>query len=169
MIDLALHEPSIEYKSSFENYVLSYKRINDEFYFSIYKDALEDFQEYLNTLKNSSKGLYIPEGWAATSTFWLIDSNEVVGVVRIRHQDIATAGHIGYDISPNYRNKGYGSHILKLALEKAELLGIKNAIVLCSMDNIISRKIIEKNKGKLLGTVYDEEEDEHLYRYSIKI
>lgn len=169
MIDPALHEPSLKYKSSFENYVLSYKRINDEFYYNIYKDALEDFQEYLDTLKNSSEGLYIPEGWTATSTFWMIDKNEVVGVVRIRHKEVATAGHIGYDISPDYRNKGYGSRILKLALEKAVQLGINNCIVLCGMDNIISRKIIEKNNGKLLGVVFDKEDNEYLYRYSIQI
>ena len=33
--------------------------------------------------------------------------------------------------------------------------------------NEYSRKIIEKNNGKLLGTIFDEEESENLYKYSI--
>lgn len=70
-------------------------------------------------------------------------------------------------ISPCYRNKGYGSQILKLALVQAEKLGIKEAILTCNIDNNSSKKIIEKNNGKLLGIVFDEEENENLYRYSI--
>jgi predicted acetyltransferase len=55
-----------------------------------------------------------------------------------------------------------------LALGEAEKIGIKEAIVTCNIDNISSRKIIEKNNGKLLGTIFDEEENEYLYKYSIQ-
>lgn len=92
-----------------------------------------------------------------------------MGVVRIRHQEVEYAGHIGYDISPNCRNKGYGFQILKLALEKAIKIGIEEAILTCKIDNTASKKIIEKNNGKLLGTIYDEEENEYLYKYSITL
>lgn len=91
----------------------------------------------------------------------------MVGVVRVRHQDISTAGHIGYDISPSYRNKGYGTQILKLALVEAEKIGIKEVMVTCDVDNIASKKIIEKNNGKLLGTIFDEEDNVDVYKYSI--
>jgi predicted acetyltransferase len=39
--------------------------------------------------------------------------------------------------------------------------------VTCNIDNIFSKKIIERNNGKLLGTIFDEEENENLYKYSI--
>lgn len=169
MKDLFLSEPNIEYQKSFENYVLSYKRIKDDYYFNKYKRALEDFKDYLNDLYQYSKENDLPEGEVATSCFWLIDKKEVVGIVRVRHQEVECAGHIGYDISPNYRNRGYGSQILKLALEEAKKLGIEDAIVTCNIDNIASKKIIEKNNGKLLGTIFDEEENEHLYKYSIAL
>lgn len=159
--------PDEKYQKSFENYVLSYKEANDEYYFIKYKKALENFDEYLRELHNHSKGIDVPRDWVATSTFWLIDNDEVVGVLRVRHQEIECAGHIGYDISPCYRNKGYGTEILKLALEKAVEIGIKEAIVTCSMENTASRKIIEKNNGELLGTVFDEEDNENLYKYRI--
>ena len=168
MNDLFLVEPNKEYQKSFENYVLAYKNVNDDCYLDIYKKGLENFDEYLNDLSNISKGIDVPQGWVTSSTFWLIDNHEVVGVVRIRHQEIVTAGHIGYDISPGYRNKGYGNQILKLALGEAQKIGIKEAIVTCNIDNISSRKIIEKNNGQLLGTIFDEEENENLYKYSIQ-
>lgn len=167
MSDLFLIEPTKEFKKSFVNYVLAYKKINDNFYFDKYQKGLEDFDGYLNDLYNHSKGKGVPEGWAKSSTFWLIANNEVVGVVRVRHEDVGTCGHIGYDISPCYRKKGYGSNILRLALVEAKKIGIKEAIVTCNIDNIGSKKNIEKNNGKLLGTLFDEEENEYLYKYSI--
>jgi predicted acetyltransferase len=105
MNNLFLLKPNKEYQKSFENYVLAYENLNDDCYFDIYKKGLENFDEYLNDLSNISKGIDVPQGWVTTSTFWLIDNHEVVGVVRIRHLEIGTAGHIGYDISPGYRNK----------------------------------------------------------------
>jgi predicted acetyltransferase len=169
MNDLFLVEPIKEYQKSFENYVLAYRKINDDCYLNLYIKGLENFDGYLNDLYNYSKGVDLPEGWVETSTFWLIDNNEVVGVVRIRHQEIECSGHIGYDISPCYRNKGFGTLILKLALERAVKIGIKEAIVTCNIDNIASKKIIEKNNGQLLGIIFDEEDNVDVYKYSISL
>ena len=89
-----LVEPSTIYQKSFENYVLSYGRINDEHYFSKYRKALGNFQDYLDELENYSKGINLPQGEVAYSTFWLIDKEEVVGVVRIRHKEVEFGGSI---------------------------------------------------------------------------
>ena len=166
-MNLFLSMPNKEYQKSFEDYVIAYKNADDKYYYTKYKKGIENFNEYVGNLYKYSKGIDLSVGEVITSTFWLIDNNEVVGVVRVRHQDVDTAGHIGYDISPCYRKKGYGTQILKLALAEAEKIGIKEAIVTCNIDNISSKKIIEKNNGKLLGTIFDEEENEYLYRYSI--
>lgn len=163
-----LAEPGLEYKRSFENYVLAYKGAKDDFYYNKYKKALENFGEYLKELDNCSRGRGLTLEDVATTTLWLIDDNEVVGVVRIRHREVEFAGHIGYDISPAYRNRGYGTRILELALKRAAKLGIDNAIVNCRRDNTASKKIIESNGGELLGVIYDDEEREELYKYSIK-
>ena len=167
MKDLFLSSPNSDYENSFKNYVLAYKESNDEYYFNKYKKGLENFNEYLKDLYNYSKGIDLPHGDVITSTFWLIDDNKVVGVLRIRHEEVEYSGHIGYDISPCYRNKGYGAAILQLALKEAINLGIQEVIVTCNTDNVYSKKIIEKSNGKLLGRIFDEEENEHLYKYSI--
>ena len=66
-------------------------------------------------------------------------------------------GHIGYDISANCRNRVYGYYILKLASKEA--IAIVDVILTCNIHNIASKKVIEKNKGKLLQTIFDEEEN----------
>ena len=169
MEDLFLAVPDIKYQTSFENYVLRYRKIGNEHYFKKYREALGNFQNYLVNLYNYSKGIDLPPGKVAYSTFWLIDKEEVVGVVRVRHEEVKYGGHIGYDISPEHRKKGYGNQILKLALDKAKEIGIEEVIITCNINNIASRKIIEKNNGKLLGTIFDEEDKEYLYKYSITL
>lgn len=64
---------------------------------------------------------------------------------------------------------GYGFQILKLALEKAIKIGLEEIILLCNVDNTASKRIIEKNNGKLLGTTFDKDENEFLYKYSISL
>jgi predicted acetyltransferase len=168
MDDLFLIEPSKEYQKSFQSYTLAYRKINDNHYFNKYRKALENFDEFLNDLYNYYKGLDLPEGKVPFSTFWLVHIDEVVGVVRIRHKETEETGHIGYDISPVHRNKGYGTQILKLAMKKAFEMGIEDAILTCSIDNIASRRIIENNNGVLLGTFFAKEKNEHMYKFSIQ-
>lgn len=168
MTDLFLAKPDIKYKKSFEKYVIAYREAGETYYFSMYKQALQNFDGYLKYLNNWLKGIDLKDGFVNTSTFWLIDNNEVVGVTRVRHEEVEGAGHIGYDISPIYRKKGYGTQILKLALREAEKIGIKDVIVTCNVENTASRKIIEKNNGRLLGTIFDKEENENLYKYVIR-
>lgn len=161
--------PCNAYKESFINYALAYQKIGDAHYYEKYKPALEDFEVYLNKLELEACDQRTLEGEVATSHFWLVDGMEVVGVVRVRHEDWQMAGHIGYDISPVYRQQGYGKLILKLALEKARALGIEEAVVTCHIENRASRRIIESCNGKWTGEIYDEEEDEHLNRFVISI
>ncbi|MGL5057705.1 MAG: GNAT family N-acetyltransferase [Fusobacteriaceae bacterium] len=167
MKKIFLVEPNEKYKISFENYVLAYEPLGDFIYFSRYNEALVNFKEYLTYLNKVSKRENLFPGEIPVSTYWLVDKDEVVGVVRIRHEEDEFAGHIGYDISPNFRNNGYGSEILKLSLKEAENLGLKMVILTCEVNNIASKKIIEKNRGKFLERIFDREENEYLYKYEI--
>jgi predicted acetyltransferase len=164
---LLLVEPNKDYQTSFEKYVKAYKDINDKHYYDIYIKALDNFDQYIDELKKLSKGVNLHLGVVTTSTFWLVDGEEIVGVTRIRHKEIATAGNIGYDISPIYRNKGYGTKILTLALEKAKEIGLKDVIVTCTLNSIASKKIIEKNNGTLLEIIFDSDDNQELYKYKI--
>ena len=55
--------------------------------------------------------------------------------------------------SPPLRGKGYGTQMLRFALEKARALGIERALVTCDDNNIASARVIENNGGKLADKV----------------
>ncbi|MBF9002534.1 GNAT family N-acetyltransferase [Vibrio nitrifigilis] len=121
----------------------------------LYQPAQEDFQNYVNEITLHVQGKNLPEGWGPSSTFWMVDdSDNIVGVVRIRHNINAPIlrneiGHIGYDIAPSCRRKGYGTLILKMALSQAHELGISKLRLTADENNLGSRKIIERNGGML--------------------
>ena len=60
---------------------------------------------------------------------------------------INIGGHVGYAIRPSERGKGYGTIQLRLVLEKAYEMGIKEVLVTCRENNIGSRKTMEKCVG----------------------
>lgn len=117
----------------------------------------ESFETYVEKTLSQSKGENLPEGYVPQTTYWLVDEAEYIGTVRIRHRLDEFlekfGGHIGYDIRPSKRGKGYDSKILELALPKAEELGISRILLTCDATNVASRKIIEKNGGILENQV----------------
>ena len=50
----------------------------------------------------------------------------------------------------SYRNMGYGTIMLALALDQCKKLGMTSICINCNDKNIASKRIIEKNGGKLL-------------------
>lgn len=112
-----------------------------------------DFAAYVQQLRGKSKGIGLPEGFVPSTEFWLVEGNEFLGRLDIRHEltDFLhhSGGHIGYDLRPTARGKGYGKLILKLGLAKAKELGIENALVTCDITNLPSKKVIEANGGVL--------------------
>ena len=65
----------------------------------------------------------------------------------------AGASHIGYAVKPSERKKGYGTEMLRLGLLKAKKIGIKKVIMNCNIDNLPSKKIIEKNGGRAMPRI----------------
>ncbi|MBP7805027.1 MAG: GNAT family N-acetyltransferase [Candidatus Pacebacteria bacterium] len=147
-----LELPSIKYKDSFleaiaEQDSTQFSRV--EGYTSESYDG--DFDAYLQKLEDYRQGKNLPGDWVPQTVYWLIDNEEFIGRVSIRHylndNLEKIGGHIGYSIRPSKRGKGYGNLILTLGLTKAKELGLENALVTCDRDNLASKKIIEKNGG----------------------
>jgi predicted acetyltransferase len=78
-------------------------------------------------------------------------------------------GHIGYDVRPSERRKGFGTLILKLIMEKARKIGLSEVLVTCDTDNIASAKIIEKNGGKLEKQIIYEKTGKLVSHYRIQL
>ena len=120
-----------------------------------------DFEGYVVKLNGYARGENLPAGWVPHSEFWLVDGTDYIGRTSVRHRLndrlLKYHGHIGYDIRPSQRRKGYGTRILALALEKAKELGIERVLVTCNADNIGSRRVIEKNGGVFESEVVEPE------------
>ena len=59
-------------------------------------------------------------------------------------------GHIGYGVRYSEWNRGYGTKMLGLALEKAKELHLSLVLITCNDDNLASARVMEKN-GFVLG------------------
>lgn len=168
---MKLVEPNVDYKKSFLEYV---KEVPKTVYESVkfYKKAQENFEEAILDLHNFAKGINIEEDWCPYSTYWLVDDEKnFLGVIRIRHNlhtdFLKRIGHIGYEINPKYRKKGYGTKILELGLVEAKKIVLKEVLLTCDEDNIGSKKIIEKANGIYLKTFYDQDYKKNRIQYKI--
>ncbi len=103
--------------------------------------------------------------------FWLVDGKKYLGTLLLRRDPLSPEGQVHYSINPAERNKGYGTLILKLGLEKARELNFASVIITCKETNIASRKIIEANGGLFLDKEQKMGEAEELtiLRYQIKL
>jgi len=92
--------------------------------------------------------------------YWLVDDRRdyFIGEITIRHRltdDLfLRGGHIGYVIRSEEWGKGYGTLMLKLALEKARDLGLEKVLITCNDDNLASARVMEKN-GCILENILE--------------
>ena len=168
--DLQLVVPTVRLERSFRAMAREYADVGEH----SYQDLPEDFAGYVGRLLDDAGGVRLEPGLVPASTFWLIrDGREVVGVVRIRHELnehlLVTGGHIGYDIRPGQRRKGYGRRLLALAKDKARELGIGQALLTCREDNVPSARIIEANGGVLADVIDSELMKCRMKRYWIDL
>lgn len=94
-----------------------------------------------------------PDGFVPDTELWLVEGDEFLGRIGIRHRLtpflLEVGGHIGYDVRPSARRKGHASAMLREALGVARGLGIERALLTCDVDNAGSRAVIERNGGVL--------------------
>jgi predicted acetyltransferase len=165
-----LIRPTADMRVEFLTMAKEYQCLHDD----RYADAIADFTAYLGRLENWSQGKELPEGYVQSDTFWLVqDGSRILGCSRLRHRLTPwlenEGGHIGYDIRPLERHKGYGTRILELTLKKARQAGLDKVLVTCDRDNIASAKIIEENGGRLENQTLSPDSGKAILRYWIEL
>ncbi|WP_430497012.1 GNAT family N-acetyltransferase [Micromonospora trifolii] len=116
--------------------------------------SVDGFAAYVRWLKDQAReDAPRPEGYVPATNLWWVDDDDYLGRIAIRHrltpQLRELGGHIGYDVRPTARRRGYATSMLRLALPVAHELGITSALVTCDIQNVASRKVIERNGGVL--------------------
>jgi predicted acetyltransferase len=102
----------------------------------------------VGAVPETQEGDYVPQ-----TTLWWVRDDEYLGRVNIRHRLTEElrreGGHIGYEVRPSARGRGHATAMLAAALPLAAALGIRLAHLDCEVGNAASRRVIEKNGGRL--------------------
>jgi len=108
-------------------------------------DILLDDRITLKILeKNEGSGDILPY------YFYAIHENQsgcFAGRISIRIGDNCHSyynGHIGYEIEPDKRGSGYAARASRLVLPVAKFHGMERIYITCGINNVASRKTIEK-------------------------
>ena len=161
---LYLKEANFEDAEKEYEYIRDLPEDENGFMNSDYNISKKDFVEIaLPRYINHSKGIDLPDGWVPSTTFFLWNDDEIVGLFRIRHylNDHLRngAGHIGYGIGKQHRGKGYATEGLRLTLEKAwNIIKEDEVYISVHKDNPASLKVQIKN-----GAVIHHEDEKEYY------
>ncbi len=92
-----------------------------------------------------------PERVATTERWW-VDGDTYLGRVSLRHRLTAAlrrdGGNLGYALRPSARGHGHGVGMVAAARPLLAGLGIDPALVTIEVDNVASRRVVERNDGR---------------------
>ena len=165
---LALIEPCADFEASYRTYIAE---LGDEVRYPFPLDFdHNDFAWLLRRLREFRDGVDLPDEFVPSTTYWLVDGTELLGVSSLRLELNARlrerGGHIGLGIRPSQRGRGLGRLLLKLTLAEARKHGIAQIHIHCHKHNTASARLIIANGGALDSEVkYD---DECVQRYVIE-
>jgi predicted acetyltransferase len=115
------------------------------------EEGFAAFVVYLDA--DALSGTERPTGHVPQSTWWLVDDDEYLGRISVRHELTEWlreyGGHIGYEVRPSARRRGHATTMLRAVLPHAHALGIESALLTCDEDNVASAKVIEAAGGVL--------------------
>ena len=125
--------------------------------------TFDEFKEFLAKKEKEANQVGLVDGWRVPCTTFILYVDGVpVGYASLRHFLTEAlrveGGHIGYGISPKYRNKGYGKEMLRLMLKEANKIGIEEALITTYPNNFASQKVILANGG-----VETDRNEHHVY------
>lgn len=143
--------PGVGYEGSYRDYIAE---LGAEERYPFQMDLPHgDFSALLERLRDFAAGLRVPNGYVRTSTYWLVEGGELIGVSSLRHhlsKALAECGgHIGLGIRPSYRGRGLGRTLLALTLREARRIGLDDVHVHCHKGNEASVRMILANGGVL--------------------
>jgi predicted acetyltransferase len=168
--DISLIEPTSKLAEDFCAMAAEFLAEGDD----RYRQAMSDVGKFLESCVNGVVGADLPPGRVPWSTFWLVrDNQRILGCSRLRHKLntylAQEGGHIGYDVRPSERGKGYATQLLRLTLEKAGQLGLTRVLITADTANVASWRVIEKNLGVIEGESVSAQTGNLMRRYWIAL
>ena len=159
---IAMERDVLEFKLKFYNH-------GEKTIFGSYKLDTDrySYAEWLEIIQNNaSVDTANPKFGVSDTLFAVNEENEIVGIINIRYdmtEFYKDSGHIGYSVIPEKRRQGYATKMLKEALKRFEMHELSEVKVVCSADNIPSKKTIIACGGKLNRIIKCEGADKEEY------
>lgn len=171
---MRLEHPNVRYKDSYLAAQREFQAEGINMEFDL--DKIEaDFEDFVETRLLRMYGKRLPNipGAVPCTHFWLIDGDEFVGELRLRHylspELVDFAGHIGYEVRPSARGKGFAKAALSKALLECKKMFITKALLTVDKENAASKKVIESNGGEYWDEVSNPVNGKPHLRYWIKV
>jgi predicted acetyltransferase len=131
-----------------------------------------DLPAFLQSCIQGEDPAQTPPEFVPQTIFWMIDAQQVVGMVRMRHRLnqrlLQNGGHVGYYVRPAERGKGYATLALKLAVDQLKKMGVTRVLVTVSPTNIPSTRTVLANGGIQDGQGRNPDTEEIVNRYWIE-
>ncbi len=93
-----------------------------------------------------------PRAYVPFTELWMTEGEVVLGRISLRHELnellFTWGGHIGYAVRPSARRRGHATAALLQMLEVCRERGIDPVLVTCDVDNVASRRTIERAGGE---------------------
>jgi predicted acetyltransferase len=157
--ELVLRPLELGDETSFLDAVAEFRSEDPPWNFALGLEEGEPFDHYIRKVEAWTRGEDLPSDFVPNGFYVGIVRGEVVGRVSVRFRLneslLKTGGHIGYGVRKSQRRLGYATRMLQLALPIAHHHGIDPALVTCDVDNVGSRKVIERCGGVLESITND--------------
>ena len=165
---LKLEAPSADLRAEFLDMAADFASHAE----SRYVPASQDFDGFLRQIASDEQERVLAPGRVPSSQFWLVSDGRLLGCSRLRHSltpDLTyEGGHVGYDIRPSARGRGFGTTLLSLTKQRAAAMGIARLRITCDVDNKASIRVIEKNGGILDAVVPSRMRDKMIRQYWVE-
>lgn len=174
-MDVKLVYPSKEYEKEAFEYIQEFSDYNSEINGSGGLDKFDNYDDWLLKIEKDLNFKNIPEGRVPANTYFLVRilDNKIIGMINIRHKLneflLNEGGNIGYSVRPTEREKGYGTVMLRLGLQRCKELNLDKVLITCDKINLASAKIIQGNNGILENELYSETFSGIIQRYWINL
>jgi predicted acetyltransferase len=117
-------------------------------------DSPEGFAAWVGSLRRQSdESLPVAEHWVHATYWWIVEGDDVLGAIALRHRLNAklldAGGHIGYGVRPSARGRGLATWALGRVVRTAAAMGLDRVLLTCTVDNPASARVIERAGGVL--------------------
>lgn len=159
---IILKKLTIKNKEEYNEMIIQWKKVEEHHSVLMNEDNLPFnlFVKQINILESNKLN--------PTKYYLVYDNSMLIGYLELRfgQNDFNSnyAGHIGYAVSPRFRNQGYGMQILKKGLSILKKEKVTPIILTCDLNHALSKKMFMKCGAKFFKRSFYLNEEKEIYR-----